>query len=381
MGAMTATGTAIAKARQGQRLSYEDGLALYTQAPLLELGELAHAQRLRRVPEPRVTWVADTNLNYTNVCDAYCTFCAFYRPTSKAKDAYTYTVPQMIEKIRKSARDYGVTTVLIQGGLNPDLPFSYYTDFVAAIRREVPEVHPHLFSAPEIWKMVEVSGKDIRWVLTELKKAGLDTLPGGGAEILTQRVRSKMSKTKVDTENWLAVHETAHELGYRSTATMMYGHHDAAEDIVEHLVRLRDVQDRALAKGQPGFTAFIPWSFKPDNTPLGRQMARRGQAVPGPSVYLRVLALGRLMLDNVDHIQASWFSEGKKTGQMGLYFGADDFGGTIFEENVLFSANHECKTTFEEINAIIREAGFRPAQRDTKYNILKYWDEPALQTA
>lgn len=367
-----------AKARRGERLSYEDGLALFTEAPLIELGDLAHAQRLKRVPEKRVTWVADTNLNYTNVCDAFCTFCAFYRPNSKAKDAYTYTVPQMIEKIKKSAHDYGVTTVLIQGGLNPDLPFSYYTDFVAAIRKEVPEVHPHLYSAPEIWKMVEVSGKDIRWVLTELHKAGLDTLPGGGAEILTNRVRSKMSKTKVTTDNWLAVHEIAHELGYRSTATMMYGHHDTAEDIVEHLIRLRDVQDKALKAGKLGFTAFIPWSFKPDNTPLGKQMAAKGQAVPGPSVYLRILALSRVLLDNVDHIQASWFSEGKKTGQMGLYFGADDFGGTIFEENVLFSANHECKTTFEEINRIVREAGFRPAQRDTKYNIIKYWDEPAL---
>ena len=369
------------KSRRGERLSYEDGLALYKEAPLPEVGDLAHAARLLRVPELRVSWVADTNLNYTNVCDAFCTFCAFYRPNSKAKDAYTYTVPQMIEKIKKSAHDYGVTTVLIQGGLNPDLPFSYYTDFVSAIRKEVPEVHPHLYSAPEIWKMVEVSGKDIRWVLEELYKAGLDTLPGGGAEILTDRVRSKMSKTKVTTSNWLKVHETAHAIGYRSTATMMYGHHDEAEDVIEHLLRIREVQDKALAAGKEGFTAFIPWSFKPDNTPLGKQMAHKGQPVPGPSVYLRILALSRLMLDNIDHIQASWFSEGKKTGQMGLYFGADDFGGTIFEENVLFSANHECKTTFEEINRIIREAGFRPAQRDTKYNILKYWDEPVLQPA
>lgn len=370
------------KARRGERLSYEDGLTLYKDASLLEIGDLAHAQRLRRVPELRVSWVADTNLNYTNVCDANCTFCAFYRsPAAKAKDAYTYSVPEMIEKIKTSARTYDVTTVLIQGGLNPDLPFSYYTDFVAAIRKEVPEVHPHLYSAPEIWKMVEVSGKDIRWVLTELKKAGLDTLPGGGAEILTDRVRSKMSKTKVSTSNWLAVHETAHSLGYRSTATMMYGHHDTPEDIVEHLINLRGVQDKAVQSGQLGFTAFIPWSFKPDNTPLGKQMAFKGQTVPGPAVYLRILALSRLMLDNVDHIQASWFSEGKKTGQMGLYFGADDFGGTIFEERVLFSANHECKTTYEEINRIIREAGFRPAQRDTKYNILKYWDEPAKELA
>ncbi|MES2200651.1 MAG: cyclic dehypoxanthinyl futalosine synthase [candidate division FCPU426 bacterium] len=362
------------KCRSGQRLSVEEGLRLYLEAPLIELGDLAHQARLRKVPDNAVSWVADTNLNYTNVCDAYCTFCAFYR-TKNAKDAYTYTVPEMISKIKASVSNLGVTTVLIQGGLNPDLPFSYYTDFVSAIRREVPEVHPHLFSAPEIWKMVEVSGKDIRWVLTELHKAGLDTLPGGGAEILTDRVRLKLSKTKVNTENWLKVHETAHELGYRSTATMMFGHLDEPADILASLDAIRQVQDK-----RHGFTAFIPWSFKPDNTPLGKKMG--GMAgVPGPAIYLRILALSRLFLDNFDHIQASWFSEGKKTGQMGLYFGADDFGGTIFEENVLFSANHECKTTYEEITQIIREAGFRPAQRDTKYNIIKYWDEPAKETA
>ncbi len=362
------------KCRSGQRLSVEEGLRLYLEAPLIELGDLAHQARLRKVPDNAVSWVADTNLNYTNVCDAYCTFCAFYR-TKNAKDAYTYTVPEMITKIKASVSNLGVTTVLIQGGLNPDLPFSYYTDFVSAIRREVPEVHPHLFSAPEIWKMVEVSGKDIRWVLTELHKAGLDTLPGGGAEILTDRVRLKLSKTKVNTENWLKVHETAHELGYRSTATMMFGHLDEPADILASLDAIRQVQDK-----RHGFTAFIPWSFKPDNTPLGKKMG--GMAgVPGPAIYLRILALSRLFLDNFDHIQASWFSEGKKTGQMGLYFGADDFGGTIFEENVLFSANHECKTTYEEITQIIREAGFRPAQRDTKYNIIKYWDEPAKETA
>ncbi|HXB97527.1 MAG TPA: CofH family radical SAM protein, partial [bacterium] len=340
----------------------------------------AHAARMKRVPRMEVSWVADTNLNYTNVCDAFCNFCAFYR-TPKAKDAYTFTVDEMVAKIKKSALELGVTTFLIQGGLNPDLPFSFYTDFVSAVRREVPEAHPHFFSAPEIWKMTEVSGQSIEWVLTELKKAGLDTLPGGGAEILTDRVRDKMSKTKVDTAHWLEIHETAHRLGYRSTATMMYGHHDTAEDVVQHLLGVRGVQDKSRGLGQPGFTAFIPWSFKPDNTPLGKQMAAKGQAVPGPSVYLRILALSRLVLDNVDHIQASWFGEGKKTGQMGLYFGADDFGGTIFEESVLFSANYKVKTSIAEITETIREAGFRPAQRDTKYNILKYWDEPAKELA
>jgi cyclic dehypoxanthinyl futalosine synthase len=370
---MSALESALERCRAGERLSAEDALTLYREAPLMELGDLAHKTRLRRNPEAVVTWVADSNLNYTNVCDAHCTFCAFYRGP-KAKDAYTFSVADMVSKIRDSAENRGVTTFLIQGGLNPELPFSYYTDLVSAVRREVPKAHPHFFSAPEIWKMAEVSGKDVRWVLEELQKAGLDTLPGGGAEILTQRVRDRMSKIKVSAKDWFDIHATAHALGYRSTATMMYGHHDTPEDIVEHLLGLRAVQDRALQAGREGFTAFIPWSFKPDNTPLGRQMAEQGKAVPGPSLYLRILALSRLVLDNFGHIQASWFSEGKKTGQMGLYFGADDFGGTVFDESVLFSANYECKTTFEEITRLIRESGFRPAQRDTKYAILKYWD-------
>lgn len=362
------------KCANGDRLSFEEGLKLYLEAPLIELGDLAHQARMKRHPERSVTWVADTNLNYTNVCDAYCTFCAFYR-VKGAKDAYTYTVPEMLEKIRASVNNLGVTTLLIQGGLNPDIPFSYYTDFVSAVRKEFPQVTPHFFSAPEIWKMVEVTGKDIRWVLEQLYAAGLETLPGGGAEILTDEVRLKLSKTKVNTANWLAVHEIAHEVGLRSTATMMFGHLDKPTDVVASLEGIRGVQDKSLAKGNPGFTAFIPWSYKPDNTALGKRMANSGQAVPGPSAYLRILAFSRLFLDNVDHVQASWFSEGKKTGQMGLHFGADDFGGTIFEENVLFSASHECKTTFAEITKLIRDSGFRPAQRDTKYNILKYWDE------
>jgi cyclic dehypoxanthinyl futalosine synthase len=354
------------KCLAGGRLTLDEGLTLYRQAPLLELGDLAHQVRMKRLPGSKVTFVLDTNLNYTNVCDAFCTFCAFYR-TEKDEDKYTYTVPEMIAKIKQSVKQFGVTTVLIQGGLNPKIPFSYYTDFVSAIRREVPEVHPHLYSAPEIWKMVEVTGKDIRWVLTELYKAGLDTLPGGGAEILTDRVRLKLSRTKVNTENWLKVHEIAHEIGYRSTATMMFGHLDEDVDILQHLESIRAVQERT-----GGFTAFIPWSFKPDNTAL----ARRVREAPGAGIYLRILALSRLFLDNFDHVQASWFSEGKKTGQMALYYGADDFGGTIFEENVLFSANHECKTTLDEITKIIREAGFIPAQRSTKYEIVKTFAGP-----
>ncbi len=354
------------KSLSGLRLTREEGLTLYREAPLGDLGDLAHALRMKKVPGGRVTFVIDTNLNYSNVCDAYCTFCAFYR-TEKDQDAYTFSVPEMVEKVKRSVQKYGVTTVLIQGGLNPGIPFSYYTDFVSAVRREVPEVHPHFFSAPEIWKMVEVTGRDIRWVLTELKKAGLDTLPGGGAEVLSDRVRLKLSRTKVDTANWLKVHETAHELGYRSTATMMFGHLDEDVDILDHLQAVRAVQDRTQ-----GFTAFIPWSFKPDNTAL----ARKVKEAPGAAAYLRVLALARVFLDNFDHVQGSWFSEGKKTGQMSLYFGADDFGGTIFEENVMHEANYDCKATTDEVVRIIQEAGFTPAQRTTKYEVVKVFEGP-----
>jgi len=354
------------KARQGGRLNRQEGLRLYREAPLVDLGDLAHAARLRRNPRPEVSFVLDTNLNYTNVCDAYCTFCAFYRGPKQAGH-YSHSVPEMIAKIKASVANYGVTTVLIQGGLNPDLPFEYYTDFVAAIRREVPQVHPHLYSAPEIYKMAQVTGKGFEWVLKELYKAGLDTLPGGGAEILTDRVRLKLSKTKVDTQGWLDIHEAAHRIGYRSTATMMFGHLDTDEDILEHLESIRQLQDRTS-----GFTAFIPWSFKPDNTALARQI----KAMAGPAVYLRVLAISRLYLDNFDHIQASWFSEGKKCGQMALYFGGDDFGGTIFEEEVHAKANYVNKTTLDGITSMIRDANFTPVQRDTKYKILKRYPGP-----
>jgi cyclic dehypoxanthinyl futalosine synthase len=343
------------------RITPEQALHLWHHTPLLELGQRAQAARLQRHPKPQVSFVIDTNLNYTNVCDAGCTFCAFWRGPGHAQ-AYTRPVADMIAMIKKSVEKYGVTTVLIQGGLNPGLPFEYYADFVSAIRREVPQVHPHLYSAPEIWKMTQVAGQSIEWVLKRLKDAGLDTLPGGGAEILTDRVRLQLSKTKVDTARWLEIHETAHKLGYVSTATMMYGHLDTPEDIVAHLSAIRDVQDRTQ-----GFTAFIPWSYKPDNTVLGRQIKQ----VPGPSVYLRILALSRLFLDNFGHIQASWFSEGKKTGQMALHFGADDFGGTIFEEEVMARADHTCKATLDEICNLIRGASFTPVQRSTKYEILK----------
>jgi cyclic dehypoxanthinyl futalosine synthase len=359
--------TIRAKVENGERITQEEGLFLLEDANLLDLAPLAQMMRYRHNPDPLVTFVVDTNLNYTNICDAYCTFCAFYRPPSKkgetAPDAYTYTIEQMMEQVGDAASK-GVTTVLLQGGLNPDLPLEYYTDLVSETRRRFPQMHPHYFSAPEVMKMSQVSGLSVREVLVELQKAGLNTIPGGGSEVLSDRVKRQISRLfpKGRVDDWTTVHREAHRLGYRTTATMMYGHLEENEDIVEHLEHIRSLQDE-----EGGFTAFIPWSYKSDHTAL----ASRVKNLAGPNLYLRIIALSRIYLDNFQHIQASWFSEGKKTGQVALHFGGDDFGGTIFDEQVMQEAGFYNRTTFGEIMEIIRDSGFTPAQRTTLYEIVK----------
>jgi dehypoxanthine futalosine cyclase len=306
--------------------------------------------------------VIDTNPNYTNVCTVDCHFCAFYRkPGSNAPDAYTHDVEGVMRMMERAHR-LGATTVLLQGGLNPEIPWEFYPAIVREARRRYPDITPHFFSAPEIHQMAEVSGKSIRGVLEALHEAGQRTLPGGGAEILAERVRKRISVKKGGPEAWLDVHREAHGVGMKSTATMMYGHVETDEEIVEHLDYIRELQDQA-----PGFTAFVPWSYKRGNTP----MEPRVKHVAGASRYLRILAASRLYLDNFDHVQASWFSEGKKTGQIALHFGADDFGGTLFEENVHLATGHVNKTTVGEIETLIRESGFTPAQRTTLYEILR----------
>jgi cyclic dehypoxanthinyl futalosine synthase len=348
------------KVRGEERLCREDALFLLGEASILDLGQLASEVRMRRHPMPIVTFVVDTNPNYTNVCNVDCTFCAFYRPQGH-DEAYTHSIDEMLQRIAKSV-ERGVTTVLMQGGVNPELPLDYYVDMVRAVRERFPEVTPHFWSAAEIEGMAEVSGLSISEVLLRLKSAGQTTLPGGGAEILSERVRRKISHKKGQAASWLDVHREAHALGFRSTATMMYGHVEADEDVVEHLDSVRALQDEYR-----GFTAFVPWSFKPGNTPLERKYPRHA----GPNEYLRILAVSRLYLDNFDHVQASWFSEGKKTGQVALHWGADDFGGTLFEENVHAATGFVNQTSTEEVKALIREAGFQPAQRTTTYEILE----------
>ena len=355
------------KVESGSRLSREEGLYLLQEADLLELASLAQVARFRHNPEPVVTFVIDTNLNYTNVCDAYCTFCAFYR-TDKDPDGYTYTVEQMMEQLGQ-ALNKGVTTVLLQGGLNPQIPMEYYEELVREAGRRYPQLHAHFYSAPEIQKMSQVSGLSIPETLRHLKDAGLKSIPGGGSEVLSDRVKRRVSRLfpKGKSADWLEVHREAHKLGIATTATMMYGHLETDEEIIEHLDQVRLLQDEA-----PGFTAFIPWSFKKSNTALDKRVKEEA----GPNRYLRIIALSRLMLDNVSHIQASWFSEGKKTGQVALHFGGDDFGGTLFDENVMQEAGFYNRTTFEEVLEIIREAGFTPAQRTTLYEVLRTFPEP-----
>jgi cyclic dehypoxanthinyl futalosine synthase len=357
-----------------RRLTRDEALFALTRMPLLELGQLAQEVRFRKVPEKRVTYVIDSNPNYTNVCVVDCTFCAFYRkPTHVGEDVYTLTIDKVLEHVAL-AETYGCTTVLLQGGLNPAVPWDFYPRLVRTVRERYPNITPHFFSAPEIQQMVEVSGLDITGVLAALKEAGQVSLPGGGAEILSARVRKKISPKKGGPEAWLDVHRAAHALGLRSTATMMYGHVETPEDVLEHLESIRALQDDAHAAGQGGFTAFVPWSYKRDNTPLRKWVARNA----GPARYLRMLAASRLILDNFDHVQATWFSEGKKTGQVSLQFGADDFGGTLFEENVHKATGHVNLTTVEETRTLIREAGFEPAQRTTLYDIVP---EPAATAA
>jgi len=351
------------KARRGERVTPEEGVLLLGEAQLLDLGEAAREIRYEHNPGDEVTFIIDTNPNYTNVCTIDCIFCAFYRHPGD-QEAYTLTIDELLEKFRAAA-DAGATTVLLQGGVNPSIPFNYYIDLLKRTRAELPHVHPHFFSTSEIVGMAEVSGLTTREVLVRLKEAGLSTLPGGGAEILSDRVRMKVSHRKGPSKEWFRVMEEAHEIGYKTTATMMYGHLETDADIIEHLERVRILQDRT-----GGFTAFIPWSFKPGNTPLEKIIPHFAP----PLRYLQILALSRIYLDNVPHIQASWFSEGKKVGQVALHFGADDFGGTLIEENVHKAARFINTTTVDETIALIREAGFTPVQRNTLYEVIRKYE-------
>jgi len=349
-----------AKVDGGERLDRKDGHWLLTEAPLLELGALAADVRFRRIPDKRVTFVIDSNPNYTNVCITDCQFCAFYRKPGHP-EAWTLTVDEVLAKVESAAAN-GATTVLLQGGHNPELPLEYYLTIVRETLRRFPQVTPHFFTASEIQTVAKVTGLAMTDVLDQLKAAGQRTLPGGGAEVLSTRVRRRIEPKKGGPEAWLEVHREAHRRGFKSTATMMYGHVEEPDDVLDHLDAIRALQDEF-----GGFTAFVPWSFKPNNTLLEKWIKQH----KGPNAYMRMLAVSRLYLDNFPHVQASWFSEGKKAGQIALNFGADDWGGTLFEENVHKAAAYVNTISVDEIVTLIREAGFTPAQRNTEYEILR----------
>ena len=350
------------KAQQGKRISPEEGLFLLKEADVLELGALADRVRRRFHPDRVVTFVADTNPNYTNVCDTECLFCAFWRPAG-ASDAYTLSIDELL-RIMKTSFHNGATTVLLQGGHNPEIKLDYYIELVRRVREEIPELHLHAFSAPEISAIARYSGISTREVLEKLWDAGLRTIPGGGAEVLSNRVRKKISPLKIDADQWMQVTREAHEVGFKTTATMMFGHVEEDEDIIEHLERIRALQDET-----GNFLAFIPWTFKPKNTFLERKIPHE----IGGDRYLKVLATSRIYLDNFTHVQGSWFTQGKKMGSISLHFGASDLGGTLYDENVLGCAENKLRATVNELVHMIRSAGFKPAQRDTFYRILRYF--------
>ncbi|MEW6447195.1 MAG: cyclic dehypoxanthinyl futalosine synthase [Bacillota bacterium] len=345
------------KVVSGERLTEEEGVMLYRRCDLLSLGRAAGLIRRRLHPEGMVTFVVDRNINYTNVCKSACRFCAFYRHENDP-DAYVLSHGEIMDKIGELVA-LGGTQVLIQGGLHPGLKLDYFTDLFRKIKERFQGVHIHSLSPPEIVHLAKTECLSVRDVLVRLKEAGLDSLPGGGAEILVNRVRQVISPRKITWQEWVAVMVTAFELGMFGTATMMFGSVDSPEDRVKHMVRVREVQDQTR-----GFTAFIPWAYQPGNNELG------GKPVAAVE-YLRVLALSRIILDNVRNIQASWVTQGAKIGQIALAFGANDFGGTMLEENVVRAAGASYRVEQDEILRVIRDAGFVPAQRTTDYRIIR----------
>lgn len=349
------------------RVERQEAFELLTRTPLGALMERAHTVRQQKHPHNQVGYVCDTNPNYTNICATRCRFCAFCRKSGD-EDAYTLTPEQVAEKV-VNAHALGATTVLLQGGHNPKIRLADWLDYLRAIRTACPQIHIHPFSPAEYLFMAQQEQTDPAMILKAVFDEGIRTVPGGGAEILSERVRRIIAPGKADTHQWLEVCETAHQIGFRTTATMMYGHVESDAEIIDHLFLIRDLQDRTH-----GFTSFIPWSFKPGDTDLGQKI----EGVVHPAKYVRIIATARLVLDNFDHIQSSWFSENIAAGQLGLLAGADDFGGILIEEHVHKQAGHERTTTVEDVQTIIRRAGFTPVQRDSFYNVLSLFDGPAL---
>ncbi len=344
------------KVRAGERITREEGIALLRDGDFLELGMLADAVRRRLHPEGLVTYIIDRNINYTNICNAQCAFCAFYRDLP-AKDGYVLSKAELTQKIDETMA-LGGRQILLQGGLHPDLGIEYYDRLFRWMKSTWPELWIHGLSPAEVWHICRVSKLSLEDCLRRLMAAGLDSIPGGGAEILADRVRNIIGIHKGSTQEWLDVMEAAHRLGMRTTATMMFGHVETLEERVDHLLHLRDLQDRT-----GGFTAFIGWTFQPENTALAGDELTSFQ-------YLRTLAVARIVLDNFPNVQASWVTQGGKIGQVSLRFGANDFGSLMIEENVVSAAGAHFRLTEAEIARNILDAGFTPKRRTMHYEIV-----------
>ncbi len=339
------------------RIERNEALRLLLRGDLLSLGLRADKIRRKLHPENRVTFVIDRNVNYTNICETKCLFCAFYRDKS-AKDAYLLTQTEIFRKIDELV-EQGGTQLLMQGGLNPELTIDFFEELFREIKRRFPDVQNHSLSPAEITGIALRSGLKIDDTIARLKTAGLDSIPGGGAEILVDEVRGSISPKKIGWSAWADVMHKAAGLGMSTTATMMFGSREKPEDIVEHLFRVRELQDSGGS-----FTAFIPWTYQPGNTELG------GTTATGVE-YLAVLALSRIVLDNISSIQASWVTQGAKMAQVALFFGANDLGGTMLEENVVAATGCSFRMSRDEMIALIRAAGFQAAQRTTTYTIIR----------
>jgi len=341
-------------------MNRKEALELFRKADLLYLGKLANEIKNKIHNNSKlITFVVDRNINYTNICKCQCKFCAFYREKND-KEAFFLSNEEIFQKIEETLK-YNGTQILIQGGLYPDIKINYFIELFSEIKKRY-NINIHGLSAPEIHHIAQNSNLSIEETLKELKKAGLGSIPGGGAEILVNQVREKISPNKISYEKWAEVMITAHKLGIKSTATMMFGSLEKDEDIIEHIFRIKEIQEQTN-----GFTAFICWSFQPANTELSNKIKFKATGID----FLRVLAISRIILDNIKNIQTSWVTQGAKLAQVSLYFGANDFGSTMLEENVVAAAGVKFNLKIDDIIYLIKDAGFIPAQRDTFYNILR----------